>query len=422
VRPGTTAADVGQEGGYCAHIISDLAGMERLRNEWDHLFGASPTASPPLRWEWVHTWWRVYGPVYGNSGRDLRVLTVRRDGQLVGVLPLYLGRKGLPLLAARRLGFVATGAAEFEETGCDYLDLLYAPGEAPGCLEAVRDAIFHAPLLHWDELEFSDLANQSPLLSLTDRRGRPFGRVVLHGTGYRSDLADGFESYLGRLSAGARGEARRLLREVRRTGMVFEVASTVDQAELFFTQMVDLHHRRWEVTGRKGSFAPRHAEFHRALVRSLVPSGSAFLVRLSHAGQPFAVAYGQRVRGIYHCLQRGVALQTQPVRSPGTATLLLLMAHLAEQGVTCYDHLMGGNPFKERYATAQYTLVRLQATRPTARSLMSGFASYVERGVRKVIAVTHRGAKSANRPAPAGPSSKARPLGLAPENRVVHQD
>ena len=44
---------------------------------------ASPTASPPLRWEWLRQWWRVYGPVYG--GRGLRIVTVHRGGHLIAL-------------------------------------------------------------------------------------------------------------------------------------------------------------------------------------------------------------------------------------------------------------------------------------------------------------------------------------------------
>jgi CelD/BcsL family acetyltransferase involved in cellulose biosynthesis len=176
--------------------------------------------------------------------------------------------------------------------------------------------------------------------------------------------------------------------------MIFEVATDAEQADLFFTQMVELHHRRWQTAGRSGSFAPRHAEFHRTLARTLVPTGGVFLSRLSLDGQPFAVAYGHRVGHTYHCYQRGVNLQTQPVRSPGTAVLLLLMAHLVERDVTCYDHLMGVNSFKERYATEQHTFVRLRATRPTFRSFVSSLTDYARRGSRKILSLVRRSAKS----------------------------
>src|SRR5262249_52417680 len=130
------------------------------------------------------------------------------------------------------------------------------------------------------------------------------------------------------------------------------------------------------------------------LAHALVPRGDALLARLALNGEPFAVAYGHRVRQTYHCFQRGVSLRTQPVRSPGTAVLLLVMAHLAEHGVTCYDHLMGANPFKERFSTGQQQLVRLCATWPTFRSLASLVAGWARRGARKAFGLLRQATRS----------------------------
>src|SRR5260370_25419251 len=69
-------------------IVRAAQDLDALKAEWDELFASSPAAAPPLGWEWVRGWWRVYGPVYGEGGRGLRVLTCRRGDRLVGVLPL----------------------------------------------------------------------------------------------------------------------------------------------------------------------------------------------------------------------------------------------------------------------------------------------------------------------------------------------
>src|SRR5437899_253698 len=110
-------------------VVRDSGGLDSLETEWKALFEISPTASPPLRWEWVREWWRIFGPVYGDQGRGLRVITLRREARLVGILPLYLRVKHRSLFGSRRLGFVSTGLDEFEETCTEYLDLLHEPGE-----------------------------------------------------------------------------------------------------------------------------------------------------------------------------------------------------------------------------------------------------------------------------------------------------
>src|SRR5690349_13215588 len=94
-------------------VIKTARELELLRGEWNELFETSPTAAPPLRFEWVNEWWRVYGPVYGDNSKGLRIITLRRDGKLIGVLPLY---ESAGMLGLRRLRFISSGAAEFEET------------------------------------------------------------------------------------------------------------------------------------------------------------------------------------------------------------------------------------------------------------------------------------------------------------------
>ena len=107
--PRTTAA------GCQVEVITDFARFVDMRAEWVELFDGSPAAAPPLRFEWIQKWWEIYGPVYGDNGRALRIITVRREGKLIGVLPMYAFRFGGPL-GLVRLRFITTGAEEFEET------------------------------------------------------------------------------------------------------------------------------------------------------------------------------------------------------------------------------------------------------------------------------------------------------------------
>ena len=145
-----------------ARLITDAAYLEVLEKEWGALFDVAPTASPPLRWEWVREWWRIYGPVYGDRGYGLRVITVRRGPDLLGALPLYQGTTRVPG-GARQLRFISSGEAEFEETCAEYLDLLHAPQESRACIEVILRFL---NTLKWDEFCLSDMSAQSPLLGL----------------------------------------------------------------------------------------------------------------------------------------------------------------------------------------------------------------------------------------------------------------
>ena len=202
IAPSSQAPD-GIASGCEAHLITTDAHLEELEREWGALFDVAPTASPPLRWEWVREWWRIYGPVYGDRGRGLRLITVRRGPDLIGVLPLYQRTTRVPG-GARQLRFISTGEAEFEETCAEYLDVLHVPGAAGECVAAVGRTLTDDRSLPWDQLELSDISVRSPLIGLREL-------VVARGTWsklrepkmcYISDLTGGFEAYLKRCLKG----------------------------------------------------------------------------------------------------------------------------------------------------------------------------------------------------------------------------
>src|SRR5437868_873946 len=95
--------------GARVEVVRDAAAWAALEGEWRELHAASPSAAPPLSWDWAREWWRAYGPVCGAGAGALRIFAVREGGGLIGLLPLYLGWKGRWPAVVRRLRFLGTG-------------------------------------------------------------------------------------------------------------------------------------------------------------------------------------------------------------------------------------------------------------------------------------------------------------------------
>jgi CelD/BcsL family acetyltransferase involved in cellulose biosynthesis len=283
------------------------------------------------------------------------------------------------------LHFISSGLAEFEETCAEYLDFLYAPGEGVACVKALAAALKEATFGS-DFLELTDVSATSPLLALVEPS--PGSRAAFSaypdGVCFAADLSAGFEAYLGSLSGETRKEARKALREAERAKVKFEIASDPETAGMFFDQLVTLHRRRWAATGKAGTFAPRHARFHRALARTLTPTSGVILARCSVEGIPVAVMNTHRVGGEVHIYQQGVPHEGGPLRSPGTVATLLLMAHLAERGVTTVDQLKGSNSFKQRFFKEQRPLVRLRRDLRTVRSALGRAGTLVWQAARAI--------------------------------------
>jgi CelD/BcsL family acetyltransferase involved in cellulose biosynthesis len=63
-------------------VIKDSRGFATLE-EWEDLHRQCPRATPFQSWAWLYSWWEYYREDY-----ELRLITVRHEGLLVGAIPL----------------------------------------------------------------------------------------------------------------------------------------------------------------------------------------------------------------------------------------------------------------------------------------------------------------------------------------------
>ena len=105
------------------HSTPDV--FNNLRGDWNTLLKQSPSDSIFLTREFQHTWWTHLG-----SG-ELRVLTAHDDGQLLGIMPLFLESE--PEQRVLRL----LGGLEV----ADYLDVICASPHVDLVLEALLGAL-----------------------------------------------------------------------------------------------------------------------------------------------------------------------------------------------------------------------------------------------------------------------------------------
>ena len=62
---------------------SSIEALERLRPEWEALWGAIPDATPFQSPAWLIPWWRHVGD------GELLTLSLRESGKLIGLFPFY---------------------------------------------------------------------------------------------------------------------------------------------------------------------------------------------------------------------------------------------------------------------------------------------------------------------------------------------
>lgn len=122
--------------------IADRQGFDALSREWD---GLLPTDARPFD---LHCWYAAWLDAFGG-GRELATCTLRRDGELAGVLPLLREGRKLTAMANSHSPVFRPVCADAEAgqellrvamcQGASELDLTALPAREP-CLAGVGDS------------------------------------------------------------------------------------------------------------------------------------------------------------------------------------------------------------------------------------------------------------------------------------------
>lgn len=377
----------------CVEVIRDLEGFARLEADWNILFERAYNAAPPLHYDWVATWLEIYGPIYVAAEEGLRIICCRRQGELVAIMPLYLRRQQHVSDGGVCLSFASTGESVADEICPDYMDMLCLAEVEDACAELVWITIIQQMGGSYDRLEFSDMANHSPLVNWARGNGALHDlEISPRGVCCISDLTGGMDAYFSRLSHKMRAQCRRVLRAADDAGVKFSVAGTMQESKQYFDELVTIHQRRWTSAGEAGCFSSAlFSDFHRKLSEKWVPEKKAVLSRIRLGDETLAVKYGFCLKGKFDFYQSGVCVEeSATLKSPGTASILMLMRHLVDEGITSFDFLRGAAGYKQRLATTATPLVQVRRILWTWRTSFGFAASIGSRAVRKAGRVAMR--------------------------------
>jgi CelD/BcsL family acetyltransferase involved in cellulose biosynthesis len=305
--------------------IATEAGLEALTPQWAELWRRAPEASPFQSPAWLLAWWRHFG-----TGA-LRILAARRDGSLVGLLPLY----ELEEPERRKLLPIGIGLS-------DYIDALVDPS-APGAAEMLLDAIRELP--EWRECHLPELPPDAALAAglapggLVEERGRTVACPVM-----RLPVPP------AKLDAIVPKKTLRDLRQaVSRSGAAGGATiETADRDRLtdFMEDLFALHERRWQARGEAGVCADTTVRaFHAEAARALAAAGMLRLYRLRIAGATAAVYYGFCWRDRAYAYLGGFDPDL-PRLSPGAQILYHAIVAAVAEGCREFHFLRGGEAYK----------------------------------------------------------------------------
>lgn len=355
-----------------ASLVRELAALGPLRDDWRRL--AELRGNAFLTPEWFTCWMQVYG-----AGVEPFIPALRdASGHLTGLLPLVRGTAaGALRIAGANLGdvFHPVAAAGDED----------AIGAAAGDLlaQCYRD---------WSVVICDNSEDGAPWVgslvrSATVRLGITRGpRTPVP----YADISRGWDGFLESRSANFRSQLGRKRRALERTGAVrFRLTESESDLESDMQAFFTLHLARWAGRGGSSLASERAQAFHLRFARDALRLGWLRLWFLEVDGRSVAAWYGWRLGDRYSYYQAGF----DPSWSRASVGFLLL-AHTvrmaAEEGAAAYDLLLGGEAFKDRFATGYRTVSTVAIGRPLHPARLAAAADLRLRALGRHLPTTVR--------------------------------
>jgi CelD/BcsL family acetyltransferase involved in cellulose biosynthesis len=328
---------------------------EALGGGWDDLLATAAAPSPFLCWDWLRTWWEVFG-----AGRGLRVLVAQEEGRPRALWPLMRARVGGRL--ARRWRRLLT-IGQQGETQAEALDLIAPAGTEEAAARAFAAHLCGPRAADWDALLLERVPADSAALAALRRalaeHGRPAAPCApvsapwlrLPST-WETFLAGRSRNFVRQLRQARNRLARAGAVRIRRVGEDLEPEEGMDA-------LARLHRARWGE--RSESFrSAGYLRFHRLLAGRMHARGHLYLALLEVGGEAVAARYDYLFAGRMWCMQGGW-LPDWADRRPGTVLTADAVAWGIDHGYEAYDFLSGDEPYKRRWADGERVFTDLVA-------------------------------------------------------------
>lgn len=319
--------------------VSTLDAFCALRADWNALATADSRASVFLTWEWLYSWWEVYG-----AKRQLSVLLAKDDrGQLRGIAPLMKCWTRIGPVPVRTVQFIGA-----HSTASEYLDFIAAQDDKEQVARTFLSYLCDKKA--WDLFLFHQVPDDSATRWMLTEQIPPGG---LHVSPLETQpslyipLPSHWDAYLTRLKHHARNDIRRYRRRLETAGgyQIVDRSNDPDQALVDFET---LHLARMQNARRVTSFSSSDfRRFHALVASRCAERGRLRMVFLTIGGRNVGALYGFVFNERFFFYNSGF---DPTFRDQNVATVLL--SHCIENSITAglreFDFL-GPGDYKTRW-------------------------------------------------------------------------
>ena len=346
-------------------MIRSIPQLEALRDEWDAL--AAPRRTPLLE----HDWFLSCAEAFHRDG-DLRIVTAREHGRLVGVAPLVQDTEHselrLTLLGATRLFEPCDWLHQTPEAAADLADRALAIG-SPLVLQRVPVGS----------------ATVSALRGRRSRRALTVVRNTAPALGVRTE--GDWRTYLGSLSSQITSNLRRVRRKAEAAlgpMTVERVHPAPADVDPLLEAFIAIEASGWK--GRRGSNLGSRAdlrEFFRRYAHRAAGRGRLQVARLRFGSQLAAAELAVVAHGRMWQLKIGYH-EAVSAYYPGLHLTAASIEAAFERGLEAYEFLGSAAPWEERWNPEVRRFQTLGAYPMTAAGLAGAGRDLVSSLLRRV--------------------------------------
>ena len=362
---------------YRIEIVSDQQSFAQLSDQWSSLNHSFSKGTVFISWEWLYTWWEVF---QDDGNRSLFILVCRDMNQtLVGIAPLQIlnnPKRYFP--CNRQIVFLGTGETQGDDIFGEYMDLLIKPGhETQVCLAFSTCLIEHQAL--WDGAKFHQLLADSHLSKLFQQQSQHIQQTITVN-GFRTyiRLPETYKTFLMSLRKKMRNNITRTFTRLQNE-QNFTLKSINDglDPDYCLSTLAELNRDRRGNHNHDSVFnSPRFEQFHRILIKRLLPQDKVQLRILYFDNTAVAAIYGFLDKDMIHIYQSG--FKNQYGRRYSLLTTLLtqeIAASIDNPRIKVFNFMYEDHEatYKKRYSSSTETMYDISYDKKTLKCKLYQF-------------------------------------------------
>jgi CelD/BcsL family acetyltransferase involved in cellulose biosynthesis len=319
---------------YKINIIDNMDKWEGISNRWNDLLTQSSANTIFLTWEWLFSW----AETYIREDRQLFIITVFDDEELVGIAPWYVDGAPSSLFRLRKIEFLGS-----PEAGSDYLDVIIKKGREKKVTQRIYDFLFAEGARLWDCFFLRDIPAGSLFLLHFFEKIKEAGKYAeIHPGSFCpvAALPASNEDFLSGLSSHHRLQLRRHRKILEKEGNATHHSFAGPESEISLDTFLSFHR------DKKGSRDERFYSLLKTFVSRCKGKDWVQIDILSAGEKPVAGFFHFRYGNILHQYIMVTDRTFNPKVSIGNILIGFCIEESISRGFSAYDFLKGAEEFK----------------------------------------------------------------------------